>query len=63
MNLPLRRPGKGPAALRWKHLKRAPGSRNKAELKAMQKAFKSGEADVLPITQAISDAACTLVEK
>ena len=37
------------------------GCRNKAELNAMQKAFKSGETDVLPITQAISDAACTLV--
>lgn len=39
------------------------GCRNKAELKAMQKAFKSGETDVLPITQTISDAACTLVDR
>ena len=39
------------------------GCRNKAELKAIQKAFKSGAGDVLPITQGISDAACRLVEK
>ena len=39
------------------------GCRNKAELKAIQKAFKSGAGDVLPITQSISDAACRLVEK
>ena len=45
------------------YMELAQGCRNKAELKAMQKAFKSGDADVLPITQAISDAACTLVEK
>ena len=45
------------------YMELAQGCRNKAELKAMQKAFKSGDADVLPITQAISDVACTLVEK
>lgn len=45
------------------YMELAQGCRNKTELKAMQKAFKSGEADVLPITPAISDAACTLVEK
>lgn len=45
------------------YMELAQGCRNKTELKAMQKAFKSGEADVLPITQAISDAACLLVEK
>jgi predicted nucleic acid-binding protein len=39
------------------------GCRNKTELKAMQKAFKSGEADVLSITPAISDTACVLVER
>ena len=36
--------------------------RNKTELKAMQKAFKSASSDVLPITLAISDLACHLVE-
>ncbi|MEY4882220.1 MAG: hypothetical protein RIS34_74 [Pseudomonadota bacterium] len=45
------------------YMELAQGCRNKTELNAMQKAFKSGDADVLPITQAISDAACTLVEK
>ncbi len=45
------------------YMELAQGCRNKTELKAMQNAFKSGEADVLPITQAISDAACILVEK
>ncbi len=39
------------------------GCHNKAELKAIQKAFKGGESDVLPITQAISNAASALVEK
>ena len=42
------------------------GCRNKAELKAVQKAFASGASgtgDVLPLTQSISDAACRLVEK
>ena len=39
------------------------GCRNKAELKAVQKAFKSGAGDVLPVTAGISDAACRLVEK
>ena len=39
------------------------GCRNKAELKAVQKAFQSSASDVLPITQSISDAACRLVEK
>ena len=45
------------------YMELAQGCRNKTELKAMQKAFKSGAADVLPITQGISDAACALVEK
>jgi predicted nucleic acid-binding protein len=40
----------------------AQGCRNKTELKAMQKAFKSASSDVLPITMAISDLACQLVE-
>ena len=39
------------------------GCRNKAELKSVQKAFKSGGGDVLPVTQGISEMACTLVEK
>lgn len=39
------------------------GCRNKAELKAVQKALKSVDDGVLPVTQAISDLACTLVEK
>ncbi|MBI2727862.1 MAG: type II toxin-antitoxin system VapC family toxin [Polaromonas sp.] len=39
------------------------GCRNKTELKAIQKAFKSGEEDILPLTQDISSLACTLVEK
>jgi predicted nucleic acid-binding protein len=39
------------------------GCRNKVELNALQKAFKSSEHDVLPITQTISELACTLVEK
>lgn len=41
----------------------AQGCRNKTELKAMQKAFKSASGDVLPITMAISDMACQLVEQ
>ena len=41
----------------------AQGCRNKAELKAIQKAFKSSDNDVLPITQSISDLACLLVEQ
>ena len=45
------------------YMELAQGCRNKAELKAMQKAFKSEGSDVLPITQSISDMACNLVEK
>ncbi len=39
------------------------GCRNKDELRALQKAFKSQVNDVLPITQTISELACSLVEK
>jgi predicted nucleic acid-binding protein len=39
------------------------GCRNKAELKAVQRVFKSESNDVLPITQGISELACNLVEK
>ncbi|WP_296533861.1 type II toxin-antitoxin system VapC family toxin [Rhodoferax sp.] len=39
------------------------GCRNKAELKVVQKAFKLGEHDVLPVTTGISDLACKLVEQ
>ena len=49
------------------YMELAQGCRNKTELKAMQKAFKSSEndaqPDILPITQTISNMACTLVEK
>ena len=45
------------------YMKLVQGCRNKAELKAMQKAFKSSDNDVLPITQSISDLACLLVEQ
>ena len=45
------------------YMELAQGCRNKAELKVLQKAFKSSAHDVLPITQGISDLACTLVEK
>ena len=45
------------------YMELAQGCRNKNELKTMQKAFKSDANDVLPITQTISDMACTLVEK
>lgn len=45
------------------YMELAQGCRNKTELKAMQKAFKSSENDVLPITLSISNLACTLVEK
>lgn len=44
------------------YMELAQGCRNKTELKAMQKAFKSASSDVLPITMAISDLACQLVE-
>lgn len=44
------------------YMELAQGCRNRAELKAMQKAFKSASSDVLPITTAISDMACHLVE-
>ena len=39
------------------------GCRNKAEVRAVQKALKSADDGVLPVTQGISDLACTLVEK
>lgn len=45
------------------YMELAQGCRNKTELKAMQKAFKSSDSDVLPITQGISELACTLVEQ
>ena len=49
------------------YMELAQGCRNKTELKAMQKAFKSSEndaqPDILPITQTISNLASTLVEK
>ena len=45
------------------YMELAQGCRNKAELKVLQKAFKSSTHDVLPITQGISDLACALVEK
>ena len=45
------------------YMELAQGCRNKTELKAMQKAFKSASSDVLPITTAISDMACQLVEQ
>ena len=45
------------------YMELAQGCRNKAELKAMQKAFQADSNDVLPITQSISDLACNLVEK
>ena len=44
------------------YMELAQGCRNNAELKAMQKAFKSASSDVLPINAAISDMACQLVE-
>lgn len=44
-------------------MERVQGCRNETELKAMQKAFKSGEGDVLPVTQGISDLARTPVKK
>lgn len=43
------------------YMELAQGCRNKTELKAMQKAFKSTSSDVLPITTGISDMACQLV--
>lgn len=45
------------------YMELAQGCRNKSELKALQKAFKSDANDVLPVTQTISDLACTLVDK
>ena len=45
------------------YMELAQGCRNKTELKAIQKAFKSHANDVLPITPTISDLACELVEK
>jgi len=39
------------------------GCRTKAELKVVQKAFKSDVHDVLPLTQNISTLACQLVEQ
>jgi predicted nucleic acid-binding protein len=39
------------------------GCRNKSELKVMQRAFKSNDHDVLPVTHVISDLACELVEQ
>jgi predicted nucleic acid-binding protein len=45
------------------YMELAQGCRNKTELKAMQKAFKSETNEVLPITQSISELACLLVEE
>ena len=45
------------------YMELAQGCRNKTELRAMQKAFKSKDNEVLPITQGISELACSLVEK
>ncbi len=45
------------------YMELAQGCRNKSELKSMQKTFMSDANDVLPITQSISNLACTLVEK
>jgi predicted nucleic acid-binding protein len=49
------------------YMELAQGCRNKTELKAMQKAFKSGDndaqPDILPITQTINNLACSLIEK
>ena len=45
------------------YMELAQGCRNKAELKAIQKAFKASESDMLPITTVISNAASALVEK
>lgn len=45
------------------YMELAQGCRNKTELKAMQKAFEAESKDVLPITESISDLACSLVEK
>ena len=45
------------------YMELAQGCRNKSELRAMQKAFKSEDNEVLPITQSISEMACSLVEK
>ena len=45
------------------YMELAQGCRNRIELKSVQKAFKSGANDVLPITQGISEMACSLVEK
>ena len=45
------------------YMELAQGCRNKAELRVLQKAFKSSAHDVLPITQGISDLACSLVER
>lgn len=39
------------------------GCRNKAELSAIHKAFRSDAQDILPLTQVISDLACKLVEQ
>lgn len=38
------------------------GCRSKGELRVIQKAFKTNDHDVLPLTQRISDLACKLVE-
>jgi predicted nucleic acid-binding protein len=45
------------------YMELAQGCRNKVELKAVQKAFKSSDDEVLPITLAISELACELVER
>jgi predicted nucleic acid-binding protein len=45
------------------YMELAQGCRNKTELKALQKVFRATDAEVLPISAAISELACTLVEK
>jgi predicted nucleic acid-binding protein len=45
------------------YMELAQGCRNKTELKALQKVFRSTDAEVIPISADISELACALVEK
>lgn len=45
------------------YMELAQGCRSKAELRAMQKAFRASPNDVLPLTEVISNHACELIDE
>ena len=45
------------------YMELAQGCRSKAELRAIQKAFRASPSDVLPLTEIISNRACELIDE